>query len=312
MRDVALICHNAQVYNRPSAPIFGAAVRLREVFEGELKKLVSKDVLKAEDARLPDLGELPPADESPEPEDEEDGEEDDDEDEDEEDEENDDDDSEDQSGRRRRWGAGRRRHTTTDGRDDDDHKRRGRPPQVFTPNEARIQAVLKGLRKFKDDDDDLLILPFEKLPDKQQLPDYYEVIANPIALDMIKKKAKMKKYTKVDDVLRDLELMFSNAQLYNEDGSDIFEAAVELQKQTRLLAAQENARSDDEFRDEDGKLPLSGIEYNGQVWKVGEFTLLFHHLSLAIVPAVEMVGASPYCTGHQRREKACQVSLDQC
>ena len=28
--------------------------------------------------------------------------------------------------------------------------------------------------------------------------------------------------------------------------------------------------SDDEFRDEDGKLPLASIEHNGQTWRVGK------------------------------------------
>jgi chromatin structure-remodeling complex subunit RSC1/2 len=32
VRDVAQIFHNAQVYNRPSAGIFEAAVRLRNIF----------------------------------------------------------------------------------------------------------------------------------------------------------------------------------------------------------------------------------------------------------------------------------------
>lgn len=65
--------------------------------------------------------------------------------------------------------------------------------------------------------------------------------------------------------------MFNNAKEYNEEASDIYEAAVELQKQARELVAQEKSRPDDEFRDEDGKLPLSEIQHNGQAWRVGKF-----------------------------------------
>lgn len=146
---------------------------------------------------------------------------------------------------------------------------------VLNPIEARITSLLKGLRKVKDDNGNFYILPFEKLPDRAAVAEYYRRITNPIAMDNIKKKAKRKKYDNVDQVQLDLELMFENAKLYNEDGSLVYMAAVELQKQARILAEQEKARPDDDFRDEDGKLALSDIRYNDQIWKVGEFTHVF-------------------------------------
>lgn len=242
--------------------------------------MVAKGEITHEDAKLPDLGELPPAEESPprdpdeeEEEDEDEEEEDEDEDEDDEDE---DDDSDDEGGRRRSRRRGRASGFALKGRDgdkdDDSHKRRGRPPMVLTPTEARIASVLKGLRKPKDAKGHLLILPFEKLPDKAHVPDYYQTIPRPIALDNIKKKAKRKKYQNVDHMLQDVEQMFENAKRYNEDDSEVHKAAIELQTQARILAEQEKAKPDDDFRDEDGKLPLADIQYNGQVWKVGTYS----------------------------------------
>lgn len=64
--------------------------------------------------------------------------------------------------------------------------------------------------------------------------------------------------------------MFENAKLYNEDDSEVFQAALELQKQAHILADQEKARPDDDFRDEDGKLPLAEIHHNGETWRVGK------------------------------------------
>ncbi|KAK8091791.1 Bromodomain-containing protein [Apiospora hydei] len=260
VRDVAQICHNAQVYNRPSSHFFQDAGRLREVFKEELQKLVDDEAITPAEAVLPDLGELPEAEDSPPPEEDE-GEED----EDDEDDEDDDDDSDDEGGRRR--GRRSRQGRKSDARDEDAHKKRGRPPKVFTPLEARIHALLKGLRKFKHPDGELMILPFEKLPDKQATPEYYTHIKNPIALDAIKKKAKRKKYPNVDAALKDIELMFENAKEYNEEGSQIFQDAVELQKQARVLAEQEKARPDNEFEDEDGRRPLTEIVNRGEVWK---------------------------------------------
>ncbi|KAK3384811.1 hypothetical protein B0H63DRAFT_471677 [Podospora didyma] len=270
VHDVARICHNAQVYNRPSAPIFSDAGRLQEVFKQKLAELAENGDIAPEEAILPDLGPLPEFEDSPTPEEEDEEEEE----EEEEDEEEDDDDSDDEGGRRRsrkRGGRqpGSRRDQGDDG--DDPHKKRGRPPKVYTPLEARIEALLKGLRRFKNEDGQLRIVHFEKLPDKAELPDYYGAIRNPVALDLIKKKHRRKKYHTVDQVLQDLELMFENAKQYNEDGSEVYEDAVELQKQARIIAEQEKAKPDDDFRDEDGKLPLASIEYRGQLWRVGDW-----------------------------------------
>lgn len=269
MHDVTRICHNAQVYNRPSAPIFSDAGRLLEVFKEKLAEMVKEGSIAAEDAALPDLGPLPEFEDSPPPEDDEEEVEEDDEEEEEDDE---DDDSDDEGGRRR---SGRRRRqsgTRRGGEDGDDaQKKRGRPPKVFTPLEARVQAILKGLRRFKNESGQLRILHFERLPDKAELPDYYDAIRNPIALDAIKKKHKRKKYQSVDQALRDLELMFENAMHYNEEGSEVYQDAVELANQARLLAEEEKAKPDEDFRDEDGRLPLAGIEHRGEIWKVGEY-----------------------------------------
>ncbi|KAI1207760.1 uncharacterized protein F4807DRAFT_433260 [Annulohypoxylon truncatum] len=269
VRDVALISHNAMVYNRPSSEVFQCAVRLREIFKEELQKLVDDGTIKPEEAVLPDLGEIPETEDSPPPDPEEEEEED------EDDEDDDEDDDSDDDGVRRRGRRGGRRSSASgrksDMRDDDSHKKRGRPPKVFTPLEARIHALLKGLRKFKHPNGELLIVPFERLPDKQATPDYFAAIKNPIAMDLIKRKAKRKKYQNVDQALRDLDLMFENAKQYNEEDSQLYNDAVELQRQAHILAAQEKAKPDNDFEDEDGRRPLPEIVHKGEVWRVGDW-----------------------------------------
>jgi len=277
VRDVALIFHNAQVYNRPSAPIFQDAVRLTEVFKEKLESLAKDGSIDARDAELPDLGELPDVEDSPPAEegDEEEAEGDEEDEEEEEEDDDEEDDSDEETGRtRRRTQRGRRSSTgkkeKDDDKEDDPHKKRGRPPKVFTPMEARIHAFLKGLRKPKNDKGELLIVPFEKLPDKTVHPEYYHAIKNPMVLDLIKKKAKRKKYQNVDQALADVERMFENAKDFNEEGSQLHNDAITLQKEARRLAAQEKEKPDDEFRDENGKLPLSEIVFKGETWKVGK------------------------------------------
>lgn len=233
-----------------------------------MDKRVEQGSITAAEGSIPDLGDIPPVEESPsrnsDIEDDEDEEDDDDDDENEED--------YDEFENNERGRQSRKRPEPEEDRDDDENNKRGRPPVVLTPMEARIGTILRGLRKFKDDNGNLLIAPFERLPDKASLPDYYETIRNPIAVDTIKKKAKRKKYANVDQVLADINLMFDNAKTYNEDDSELYQAAVELQGQALVMANEEKARPDDDFRDEDGKLALADIDHNGETWRVGKST----------------------------------------
>lgn len=275
------MCHNAMVYNRPSSEIYQDADTLQNIFKEELKTLVEQNVLTEEEAVLPDLGEIPPFDpsEAAEPEEEEEEEEEAEAEDDEEEEDEEEDVTDDDRPRGRRAKKARRSSTTNkrdvkaeEGKDDpEEQKRRGRPPKVLTPMEARINTLLKGLRKFKDNGNELKIRHFEKLPDKSILPDYYQEIKNPIAMDLIKKKAKRKKYQSVDQVLRDLDLMFDNAKSYNLEDSAVYRDAVDLQKEAKIIADQEKKKPDSDFADEDGKLPLPEILYNNEVWKVGDW-----------------------------------------
>ncbi|KAI1332237.1 hypothetical protein F5Y16DRAFT_357251 [Xylariaceae sp. FL0255] len=271
VRDVALISHNAQVYNRPSSQLFQDAIRLREIFQEELQKLIDEEIITAQDAVLPDLGEIPDAEDDS-PDDQEDEEEEEEEDDDEDDEESSDDDDDDDGGNRRRGRKRRGRDSyKPSSREGGLHTRRGRPPKVFTPVEARIHSLLKGIRRLKHPNGDSLVLPFEKLPDKTTNPDYYSTIPNPIALDGIKTKYKRKKYQNVDQALQDLNLMFNNAKEYNIETSQLYQDAVQLQTYAHELAAQEKGRPDNDFEDEDGRRPIPEIYHRGEVWRVGDW-----------------------------------------
>lgn len=271
VRDFALICFNAQVYNSSSAQAYQDAITIKNFLEKELAALVAEGIISKAKAELPYLGELPPPDEPAAEEAEDD---DDDDDEDEEDEE---DDSEDESKKKRKRGrpslaSKREREGKEKEEDPDARKKRGRPPRVDTPMEARIKNIMKGLRKPKNTSSELMIGNFERLPDKAALPEYFKEIKQPMALDIIKKKLKRKKYNSVDVFMRDVELMFENAKQYNQDESQIYKEAMALQKEARQLADFERNRPDTDFVMEDGRIPLpSGILHNGEVWKVGKF-----------------------------------------
>ena len=191
VRDCALIPHNAQTYNRPEAGAYQDAIVMREFFAKEIKSLAEENVITEEEATLPDLGEIPPA--SPRPAEYEEEEEDED---DEDDEDEDAEDSDEDGKKRRRRGPrstaaitkreGGSKEDGQKGGDVDPRKRRGRPPRVDTPMEARIKAILKGIRKYKSEAGPIMIHQFEKLPDKTTMPEYYQEIKDPIAIEIIK------------------------------------------------------------------------------------------------------------------------------
>lgn len=282
VRDAALITHNAQTYNRPEAGAYQDSILLRGIFQKELQTLVDQSIISPEAAKYPDLGELPPVEDLPPPleeEEEDDEEEDEDEEDDDEDEEDDTDDD-----RKRKRKRGPRSTAVVSKREgggkgdsgqkssDDPRKRRGRPPKVDTPMEARIKAILKAVRKFKNDNGHLVIHQFEKLPDKAELPDYYIEIKEPLAVEQIKRKQKRKKYQSVDHFLHDMDVMFNNCKAYNTEASQIYQDAASLQFETHRLADEEKAKPDSDYALEEGRLPLpNGILHNGETWKIGDW-----------------------------------------
>lgn len=261
VRDWALICHNAQVYNRPESGAYQDALTVKALVEAELKKMIDAGLTTAEMAAFPYLGEIPHVDDVPP-------------DEGAEEVESSDSESEEEGEKKR--GRGRpRKHEKEEGEpgaDMDARKKRGRPPRVDTPTEARIKNILKAMRRPKNAAGEYKILPFDRLPDKLTMPGYYMEVQNPMAVDIIKRKFKRKKYISVEQFMQDVDLMFENAKRFNEDDSQIYKDAVDLQKEARRLVTEEMAKPDSEFAMEDGRIPLpNGIPHNGDIYKAGDW-----------------------------------------
>ncbi|CAI4232066.1 unnamed protein product [Auanema sp. JU1783] len=70
--------------------------------------------------------------------------------------------------------------------------------------------------------------PFLEPVNAKEVPDYYDIIRKPIDLRTMMNKIKNRCYDSPEDVREDLSLLISNCKLYNEEGSEIFECAVQL------------------------------------------------------------------------------------
>ncbi|KAK6509277.1 hypothetical protein TWF481_004036 [Arthrobotrys musiformis] len=273
-------------------------------------------VITEEEAILPDLGPLPTTDSEGEDDDEEEGDaegeeeegsndgsgdEDEDEDEEDEDEEAEDEDeemedadaikdeadngSDDGANRTRRSSRRAAKKITDPGDDDDDGdkkprrkepKRRGRPPRVDAPFECRIKSILKGIRKYKTDDDGPRHAAFEKIPDPKISPEYHRAIENPIAIDTLKKKVKRRIYKTVEEFMDDVYLMFDNALSYNEDNSQIHKDATFLKEEAKKLFDAEMEKDDSSYIDPSSKSssdrdPVASIEHKGDTFSIGDW-----------------------------------------
>ena len=71
---------------------------------------------------------------------------------------------------------------------------------------------------------------FLEKPSRKDYPDYYDIISEPIDMNMIDARIKGGQYRSEEELLADCKLMFSNCRLYNEEGSPIYEDANILEK----------------------------------------------------------------------------------
>ena len=99
---------------------------------------------------------------------------------------------------------------------------------------SKLQTVLENILdciiSYRNDEGRLLSDIFMVKPPKRLYPDYYVLIKHPIALDTIKKRVSSKIYATERELLEDTHLMFSNARIYNEEGSVVYEDAKTLEQ----------------------------------------------------------------------------------
>ncbi|KAF4556057.1 Chromatin structure-remodeling complex subunit rsc4-like protein [Elsinoe fawcettii] len=100
-------------------------------------------------------------------------------------------------------------------------------PEAVTELGAQF---IESLKTAKDKTGRSISDMFLTLPDKRELPDYYEVIKLPIAIDTVERKLRKHGYSTLSEVEGDLKRMVNNAKQYNDDDSLIFADAERIRK----------------------------------------------------------------------------------
>eukprot|EP00095_Tigriopus_kingsejongensis_P009080 maker-scaffold742_size103727-snap-gene-0.20 protein:Tk09080 transcript:maker-scaffold742_size103727-snap-gene-0.20-mRNA-1 annotation:"protein polybromo-1 isoform x2" len=127
--------------------------------------------------------------------------------------------------------------------------------------EDPIWSLYGHVRHFETPSGVKLGEPFLTLPSKRELPDYYEVITEPISLNQIRKKLKSSEYSQISELADDLNLMFENCKSYNRPESRLYKEGAKLQK---IM----NAKLEElQLEEEDDEVVGEGSEANKLVIK---------------------------------------------
>lgn len=101
----------------------------------------------------------------------------------------------------------------------------------LTPEaKAKTADVLKALESRNDAVFFLEPVDYEGLG----LLDYPKVIEHPMDFRTIREKLAAGTYNNVEEVFDDVQLIYDNCMLYNDDTSDVFKMAARMQETTRL------------------------------------------------------------------------------
>ncbi|KAJ8924480.1 hypothetical protein NQ315_007277 [Exocentrus adspersus] len=106
----------------------------------------------------------------------------------------------------------RRTHRREDGRDD------------LPLHNAALQELLSEVMKHKD------AWPFIRPVQKNEVPDYYDVISKPMDFGTIKYKLNMGEYNEDSQLMQDAVLVFENCNTYNHSDADVYKCGVRLLK----------------------------------------------------------------------------------
>lgn len=90
----------------------------------------------------------------------------------------------------------------------------------------KLKTLYDTIKDYHDAKGRQLSLIFMKLPNKNEYPDYYEVIKQPIHMEKIAATLKNNGYENLDELVSDFILMFDNACKYNEPDSQIYKVCI--------------------------------------------------------------------------------------
>ncbi|XP_017034995.1 ATP-dependent helicase brm-like [Drosophila kikkawai] len=107
--------------------------------------------------------------------------------------------------------------------------KRRRRQNLDKRSKKQMHKIMSAVIKYTQDGR-TLSEPFMKLPSRQRLPDYYEIIKRPVDIKKILQRIEDCKYADLNELEKDFMQLCQNAQIYNEEASLIYLDSIALQK----------------------------------------------------------------------------------
>ena len=136
-------------------------------------------------------------------------------------------------------GAGEEEYGSDSDMDDDTVSSWSRVPE----EKEDLLSLFDTVRKHSSSSGRVLSNVFMRLPSKHIYPQYYEVIKEPLSLLRVQRRLHGNHYPALDSLVKDLVLVFTNAQTFNEPQSRISNDAGKLITLVRKTAAQLKTKS---------------------------------------------------------------------
>ena len=130
---------------------------------------------------------------------------------------------------------------------------------------CKCARLFEELTLKTDESDRVFHKDFWKLPNKNQAPEYYEKVKNPLDIQVIAnnlKRTKGSPYFLLEDFLADAETMFRNAEAFHGEGAPIFADAQFLRQRFREKVRAQFRRADFAAAD-----ALVADPEKGQAWR---------------------------------------------
>eukprot|EP00794_Sanderia_malayensis_P006139 gene6139-6845_t len=102
--------------------------------------------------------------------------------------------------------------------------------QQSTENVSPYRLLLDTVYELQDSDGRLVWEMFEELPSREDYPEYYKVIKDPIDLQAIEARIRENRYSSLADIEKDFNTLVRNAHTFNERGSQIYKDATAIKK----------------------------------------------------------------------------------
>ena len=123
---------------------------------------------------------------------------------------------------------------------------RGKAAEKLSPEERQslqqiLDNVYESLQDLEEESSDPdvpprgIIDPFVELPPRNDYPDYYQLIRQPICMKQIETKINKKQYQSLKQFRQDIGLLCANCKQYNEDGSVLYNDANVIEVSLRII-----------------------------------------------------------------------------